>query len=210
MPRPLLIRSETHPYHVSSRCNNKDFFPIPLAEVWPILIKELTDATKKFDLAIHAFVLMGNHFHLLCHTPKGNLDEAMRSILRNASLVINSQSGRRNHMWGGHYKWSLIESQTHYYQVYRYIFQNPLRIGLCKRVEDYPYSSLKVVPFPLHSFIPMTFGGNEGELQWLNERYDKEDEETIKLGLRKSNFDVSQRKLKAFNKLSVPITETPS
>lgn len=210
MPRPLLIRSETHPYHVSSRCNNKEFFPIPVGDVWPILTKELTDATKKFDLAVHAFVLMGNHFHLLCHTPKGNLDEIMRTLLRNSSIQINAKSGRKNHMWGGNYKWSLIESQTHYFQVYRYIYQNPLRAGLCERVEEYPYSTLQNVSFPNHSFIPMSFGGKEGELLWLNERFEREDEEIIKVGLRKSSFDISQRKLKAFNKLSIPNTPTPS
>lgn len=202
MPRPLLIRSETHPYHVTSRSQNKEFFPIPISKVWVIMLEELKNASKQYDLAVHAFVLMGNHFHLLCHTPRGNIDEAMMNFLR--------ATAKRMHMkWDQPYKWSLIDSQTHYYQVYRYIFQNPVRIGLCKRVEDYPYSTLNEVPIHLHSFIPMSFAGKEGELIWLNEKYEKDDEVLIKLGLRKHQFDVSQRKLKAFNKLSVPNTSIP-
>lgn len=204
MPRPLIIRSETHPYHVSSRSNNKEFFPIPIDEVWDVMMMELNRAHKEFGLAVHAFVLMGNHFHLLCHTPNGNLDQIMHSFLRNTSVKINKRADSINHLWGGRYRWSLIESQAYYFQVYRYIFQNPIRANICKRVEDYPYSSLKSVPFPLHSFIPMSFGGAEGELLWLNEYFNKEDEGLIKLGLRKSQFDVAQRKLKAFNKLSLP------
>ncbi len=204
MPRPLLIRSETHPYHVTSRSNNKEFFPIPISKVWEIMIKELKDASKEHSLAVHAFVLMGNHFHLLCHTPKGNLDEIMRDLLRNTTKQIHLRAGQQNHLWGGKYKWSIIESQTHYFQVYRYIYQNPLRAGLCRRVEDYPYSTLKDVPIPLHTFVPMSFAGREGELHWLNEKYDSEDEALIKLGLRKQQFDVSQKKLKAFNRLSLP------
>ena len=204
MPRPLLIRSETHPYHVTSRSNNKEFFPIPIRNVWEIMTKELSKASKEQSLAVHAFVLMGNHFHLLCHTPKGNLDEIMRDMLRNTTNKIHMRAGNQNHLWGGRYKWSLIESQTHYFQVYRYIFQNPVRAGICKRVEDYPYSTIKECSFPLHSFVPMTFAGREGELHWLNEKYDNEDAELIKLGLRKQQFDVAQKKLKAFNKLSLP------
>lgn len=204
MPRPLLIRSETHPYHVTSRCNNKEFFPIPLDEVWELMLKQLHQEVKEQSLCVHAFVLMGNHFHLLCHTPKGNLDQIMQRLLRTTSVKINIRNKAINHVWGGRYKWSLIESQTHYFQVYRYIYQNPLRAGICNRVEEYPYSTLKPNPLPMHTFIPLSFGGVEGELHWLNERYDKEDLELIKLGLRKSQFDVSQRKLKAFNKLSLP------
>jgi putative transposase len=111
-----------------------------------------------------------------------------------------------NHLWGGRYRWSVIESQTHYYQVYRYIYQNPIRAKLVNKVEDYQFSTLrKDLPFPLHSNVPMSFCGEEGELLWLNEKYQDEDLDLIKLGLRKTYFDLEKRKLKAFNKLSVPI-----
>jgi putative transposase len=204
MPRALLIRSDTHPYHVVARCNNKVFFPIPLDTVWSLMLKELKTCHEDHHLAIHAFVLMGNHFHLLCHTPKANLDQIMQRFLRQTSIKINSKRTGINHLWGNRYKWSLIQSQNHYYQVYRYIFQNPLRANICKRVEDYPYSSLHDFPIPLHSWIPFTFGGEEGELAWLNERYDKEDEDLIRLGLKHCQFDVNKRQIKAFNKLSIP------
>jgi len=194
MPRPLLIRSETHPYHVTSRCNNKEFFSIPLMNVWDIMIYHLRQEVEDHKLAIHAFVLMSNHFHLLCHTPKGNLDQIMHRFLRSTSMHINSKRNSINHLWGGRYKWSLIESQNHYYQVYRYVYQNPVRAGLCKKVEDYPYSTLKTQTLPLHSFIPMAFGGNEGELHWLNRPFEDKYNQLIKMGLKKYKFSVSKRK----------------
>lgn len=171
------------------------------------MLEQLLYLHKNQSLAVHAFVLMGNHFHLLCHTPKANLDQIMQIFLRSTSIKISREAKTINHLWGSRYKWSLIESQTHYYQVYRYIFQNPIRAGICKRVEEYSFSTLKPVPIPLHSFIPLSFGGSEGELHWLNEHYEKEDEQLIKLGLKKHQFDVSQRRLKAFNKLSLPKKE---
>lgn len=208
MPRPHLIRSEIHPYHITSRCNNKEFFPVPLHEVWMIMTKLLSRAHKEQNLAIHAFVLMGNHFHLLCHTPKGNIDECMHTFLRLSSVEINRRCRNQNHLWGGRYRWSLIDSQRHYYQVYRYIYQNPIRAGLVTKVQDYPFSTLnKEIPFPLHTSVPMSFGGSEGELIWLNEKYDEEDLNLIKLGLKKSQFHVDKRKLKGLNKLSLPPQE---
>lgn len=180
MPRPLLIRSESHPYHVTARCNNKDFFPLPLDEVWNVMHDEIEYAAKKYLLCVHAFVLMGNHFHLLCHTPRKNLDEIMHSLMRRTSQKIKMKAGQINHLWGGPYNWSLIRSQAHYYQVYRYIYQNPLRANIVTQVEDYPYSTLSEVRFPIHTFIPMAFAGREGE------------------------FDINMKKQNMFLKLSRP------
>lgn len=206
MPRQLLVKSETHPYHITSRCNNKEFFPLPLSEVWEIMLAQLKRCHVEHSMGIHAFVLMGNHFHLLCHTPKANIDECMHSFLRMVSIIVNRRASSVNHLWGGRYRWSLIDSQRHYYQVYRYIFQNPIRAGIANRVENYPYSTLrKDLPFPLHSNVSMSFCGEEGELLWLNEKYDNEDVALIKSGLRKYQFDLNKKKLKAFNKLSAPV-----
>ena len=205
MPRALLIRSDLHPYHITNRCFNKEFFPLPLKEVWEIMLKHLKRIHEEHGLAIHAFVLMGNHFHLLCHTPRANIDLVMQVFLRGTAMEILRKSEHADHLWDGRYKWSLIDSQTHYYQVYRYILQNPLRAKIVSKVEEYPFSTVKTeVPFPLHSFVPMSFGGQEGELLWLNELYHSEDLALIRLGLRKYQFDINRRKLKAFNKLSQP------
>jgi putative transposase len=199
MNRPLLIRSDKYPYHITSRCHEKEFFPLPLNEVWEIMIQTLGETHKKYELGIHAFLLMGNHFHLLCHTPKANLDDAMRYLLRQTSIRISRRASSRNHLWDGRYKWSLISSPMYYYQVYRYIFQNPIRANLVSKVEDYPFSTLKeMVPFPLHTSVPFAFGGQAGEFLWLNQEYDEEDRKLIKLGLKKNQFDINRRKLKSF------------
>ena len=201
MPRPLLVRSETHPYHVTSRCNNKEFFPIPLHNVWDIMMKEFKKEVDENELCIHAFVLMGNHFHLLCHTPKANLDQIMQRFLRSTSIKINSQSKTINHLWGGRYKWTLIDSEFYYFQVYRYIYQNPIRAKICERVEDYDYSTLINSVLPVRKLTGPPFDKEENKLAWLNEKYSEEDQGLIRLGLRKHQFDVSQRKKSTFNKL---------
>lgn len=205
MPKSPLIRSEMHPYHITSRCNNKEFFPILLSEVWKIMLAELARAEQKHSIQVHAFVLMGNHFHLLCHTPKGNLDKVMHSFLRNTSLKIMRRADGVNHLWGGRYRWSLITNQSYYYQAYRYIYQNPVRAKLVERVEDYTYSSLMgVMPFGLHDSLPVQMGGMKALLNWLNHFIEEEDQRLIQLGLRKSQFDVNKKRMKLFEKLERP------
>jgi putative transposase len=185
----------TKPYHVTGRCVQRDFFPRPLQEVWAIMIHELMCAHKKHNLAIHSFVLMGNHFHLLCHRPSGNLDEVLPQLMRKTAAAIP-------HQWDPDYQWTQINNRGHYYQVYRYIYQNPVRAGLVNRVESYRYSTLRAsVPFPLHCHIPFAFGGPEGELLWLNQLFSSEDRETIQEGLMKSEFDVGVRHLDSSLKL---------
>ena len=203
MSRPNLLKTDQHPYHVSSRCLDKRFFPIPMDKVWQIMLEQLYAAHQKHHLRVHAFVLMGNHFHLLCQTPDQNLDEVMQVLLRSTSLSISRAAGLQGPIWS-RYKWSLINAPSHYYQVYRYILQNPLRAQLVEKVEAYPFSSLRQVPFPLCTHVPLSFGGQAGENLWLNERYTSEDLKLIRLGLRKFQFDVNQRLLKAFQRLTLP------
>lgn len=201
MTRPYFIKSKVHPYHVTARTLDKAFFPLPLAEVWDIFMIELRRLHQEHQLCIHAFVLMGNHFHLLCHTPQGNLDQIMRMFMRATSVKIRRRSRSLNPLWDGRYRWSLIETRSHYLQVYRYIYQNPLRAKIVSKVQSYPFTTLREVPFPIHSCVSISFGGHEGEHIWLNETIDKEAESLIKLGLRKQYFRINKRKQKIFNKL---------
>ncbi len=202
MPRPNLVRSDRHPYHITARCNNKQFFPLPLHEMWEIFVSHLYFIHREFGVGIHSFVLMGNHFHLLCHTPQGNIDEVMMRFMKRTSDEVNRRTNSINHLWGTRYKWSVIQAQPYYYQVYKYIYQNPLRAKIVDRAENYPYSTLtQKTPFPLHSFLPFAFGGSKGELIWINDIFKDEQTSAIRAGLKKGNFELSERS--NFNLLSL-------
>ena len=99
--------------------------------------------------------------------------------MERTSFRIKSGTLKEN-LWEGTYQWSLVRSQRHYFQVYRYIHQNPRRAGLVSKVEDYPYSTLQDTPLLIYSFIPLSFGGREGEFIWLNEMYGEEEIEFIR------------------------------
>lgn len=205
MPRLNLIKSEQHPYHVTARCNNQEYFPLARVETWEIMTNELWRAERKFRLQVHAFVMMDNHYHLLCHTPEANLDQIMHTFQRNVAVRMLRRSKRKNHIWGGRYHWSLIANRGYYYQAYRYIYQNPVRAGLVERVEQYEFSTLRArVPFALHDNLGLCLGGEAALIEWLNHRLTIEDQDLIKLGLRKTQFDVSKKKMKLFERLERP------
>lgn len=200
MSKSQIIRTKEYPYHVIGRCRGKKFFPKPISDVWEIFNLELFRASRN-NLRVHAFVLMGNHFHLLCHTPESNLDSHMKLILRNSARRI-----KNGPIWEP-YRWSVIQSPMYYHQVYRYLYQNPLRVNLVDRVQDYPYSTLNDVPFPICTFLPLGFAGNEGHFRWLNELYDAEDLKLIRLGLKKPQFDINKKKIQRFYTLTKPPIE---
>ncbi len=194
--RPSLIKSSNCIYHVYARSNNKDWFSIPLRAVWEIFTEVLAKTNDKYCLEIHLFVLMSNHFHALVSTPTIALNEAMRYLMTETSRRIGRSSHRINHVYGGRYRWTLLEDAYSHAYVYKYVLRNPVRAGLVANIEDYAWTSWRARdPFPdfptverigvLARDIPQ----NPGErLQWLNLPTPKEQEELIALALRRYRF----------------------
>lgn len=142
MARQNLIRTDIFPYHVTIRTNNKDWFDLPMEKIWSICLNAFAIAKESYPVDIEAFVLMSNHYHMLVYTPNADLDKFMQLFNFSISKQIRYYTGRINRIFGDRYKWQLIKDQSYYKNVIRYIFQNPVRKGLCKKCEDYPFSTL--------------------------------------------------------------------
>lgn len=171
MSRRKLVRTNLYPYHITTRTNNKEWFDIPLDDVWRMSLHSLKHANNVYKVDIIAFVLMQNHYHLIIKTPESNIDLFMYEFNKRLSLLIRTKSKRINYVFGGRYKWSLIRSQTYLYNCYRYVYQNPVRAGITKRCENYPYSSLHCLIFKKKFPLPLidSFGfKDEYALSWLN------------------------------------------
>ena len=183
MPRKNLIRSKNLPFHVTARSNNKEWFSLPMGQMWQLAQDSLSEAMAAHPVSLVSFVLMGNHYHMLLLTPEGNLDSFMYEFNKRLAIKIKSQTGQINHIFGGRYKWCLIESQKYLINCYRYIYQNPVRAEMVTRCEDYPFSTLGCLlgkshcQFPLHD--PYGFKDEYG-LLWLNERVKVEDVEALR------------------------------
>ena len=185
MPRKPLIRSTNLPYHVTSRSHNKEWFLLPLPDMWILAQESLKEAMNLNPVEVIAFVLMGNHYHLLLLTPEGNLDLFMYEFNKRLALKVQSKTGQINRIFGNRYKWCLIQNQQYFINCYKYVYQNPVRAQLVKACEDYPYSTLRTLIKNVKFSVPVhdKYGfKDEYGLRWLNQKIDSEEE----LALRKS------------------------
>ena len=109
MPKKKLIRQGDFPYHVTTRNNNRDWFSIPMNEVWHICKESLIYAQEKEKVQINCFVLMSNHYHLLLTTPDENIDRFMMHFNWRISYLISLRTSRINHKFSNRYKWSIVQ-----------------------------------------------------------------------------------------------------
>ena len=102
----------------------------------------MSDAAKRHDLAIHAYVLMTNHFHLLAtpQTERG-LPLLMQAVGRSYVRYFNDLQIRTGTLWEGRYRSTLIETDRYLLACMAYIDLNPVRTGMVSEARDYPWSS---------------------------------------------------------------------
>ncbi|MGZ3688691.1 MAG: transposase [Bdellovibrionota bacterium] len=200
MARKYLVRSTLFPYHVTLRTNDRVWFQSSMDIVWNIFSSHCFEITMLFKAEIHAFVLMSNHLHLILSTPQEDLGKIMAHFSGSGTRTLNSVSGHSGHVFGGRYKWSLIDSSLYFGHALKYVYRNPVKAGICEKVEDYPYSSLHgllgraPLPFPIYypsagywRRIPPT---TEEMLGWLNKQHLPEHDLAIGVALRKNKFEL--------------------
>lgn len=130
-----------YPHHVIQRGNNRQ--AIFLADVDRLRMLELLeDHARQHEVAVHAYVLMDNHFHLLLTPRTGDgLSRLMQAVGRRYVRYFNDSHGRSGTLWEGRYRSTLIEAESHLLACMAYIDLNPVRAGLVNMARDYPWSS---------------------------------------------------------------------
>jgi len=98
--------------------------------------------SKRFAVAIHAWVFMTNHVHLLM-TPAGTngVSATMQALGRRYVRYFNRRHGRTGTLWEGRFRSCLVESETYLLRCYRYIELNPVRAGMVTTPSQYAWSS---------------------------------------------------------------------
>ncbi len=129
------------PLHVIQRGNNRQ--PVFFAKDNYRRYRDwLAGAAAQHDCAVHAYVLMTNHVHLLV-TPgeADSLPRLMQSLGRRYVRHVNAARGRSGTLWEGRYRAAPIESEAWFLACCRYIELNPVRARLVRHPRDYPWSS---------------------------------------------------------------------
>jgi len=142
MARPLRIEYPGAFYHVTSRGNEqKDVFKSQKDR--EKFLSYLESANERYGAEIHAYCLLGNHYHILLETPAGNLSQIMRHINGAYTTYFNIKRKRAGHLFQGRFKAILVEADEYATELSRYIHLNPVRAGIVARPEEYQWSSYR-------------------------------------------------------------------
>ncbi len=149
MARALRIEYPNAYYHVTCRGNEKA--PIFLNDRDRNKILELLEEScENFQVEVHCYVLMSNHFHLLVKTPLANLSRFMQQFNTAYTVNFNKMHQRVGHLFQGRYKSIVVDADSYLKELSRYIHLNPIRIKKLKSstidekihlLNTYPWSS---------------------------------------------------------------------
>ncbi|OVE76023.1 hypothetical protein BVX98_06655 [bacterium F11] len=151
MARPLRIEFPGAFYHVMNRgSEHRSIFPEGNRHRG-LFKKTLGEAVNKWKIIIHAYSLMDNHYHLLVETPLGNISRAMRHIDGVYTQRVNRSLDRDGPLLRGRFKSILVQKESYFLELVRYIHLNGVRAGLYPSPEFDKNGSHRDYLFPRHA-----------------------------------------------------------
>ena len=131
-----------YPHHVIQRGNNRQNI-FTTAAHFEFFLALLQAQSRQWEVAVHAYVLMNNHFHLLATPLADNqgLPRMMQAVGRSYVRYFNDLTERSGTLWEGRYRSTLIQTELYFLACQAYIDLNPVRAGITPKAEDYPWSS---------------------------------------------------------------------
>jgi putative transposase len=141
MARQPRLSVAGYPHHIIQRGNNRQTI-FHTDEDRTAYLAWLSEYSLQFDVAIHAFVLMDNHTHLLL-TPKTEqgLSKLMQSVGQRYTQNYNYFHKHTGTVWEGRYKSTVVQSDRYLMACMVYIDLNPVRAGMVKDPADYLWST---------------------------------------------------------------------
>lgn len=130
-----------YPHHIIQRGNNRQAI-FAERQDYEQLLALIEEHAKRFGVAVHAYVLMSNHFHLLA-TPEdaSGIPQMMQAVGRQYVRYFNRRQARTGTLWEGRYRSTLIQAERYLLACMVYIDLNPVRAGMVSDPADYPWSS---------------------------------------------------------------------
>lgn len=144
MARPLRIQYPGAVYHVTARGNERKSIVRDDKDRF-LFLRVLEETIDQYEVILHAWVLMDNHYHLLVETPDANLSLAIRHL----NGVYTQRFNRRHHRWGhlfqGRYHAILVDKDSYLKELCRYVVLNPVRAKMVKQPKEWKWSSYRAM-----------------------------------------------------------------
>lgn len=141
MPRRARLSLPGIPWHIIQRGNNRSVC-FHAEEDYQFYLHTLKELADKFGCALHAYVLMTNHVHLLMTPERAeSAGLLMKHLGQRYVQYVNRTYQRSGTLWEGRFRSCLTQSEDYVLACYRYIELNPVRAGMVTKPEDYRWSS---------------------------------------------------------------------
>ena len=145
MPRKSRNSIKTSYYHIMTQGINKSYI-FERTEDIKYYIKCMFKLKDNYSLKIIAYCIMNNHAHLLIKTELiEELSKYMQRLNIKYSHYFNKKYNRVGYVFRDRYKSEGIYDEEHLYNCIRYIYDNPVKAGICKHASEYPYSNYKII-----------------------------------------------------------------
>lgn len=136
-PRGVIVHSFAH-----VTCKGNRGLPIYFCEAeYEWFLARLEEFAKHYEIRIHAFCLLTNHFHLLLETGPQSVSKFMHRLLYRHARHINRRHLYFGHLFAGRFWAKPCDRDEYLLGVIRYIHRNPVLAGLSKTPEEYRWSS---------------------------------------------------------------------
>lgn len=142
MARPLRIEYPGALYHVTSRGNARQKI-FKTDKDHSYFIELLGTIADRFRWLCYAYCLMDNHYHLVIETREANLARGMRQLNGVYTQKSNWKYQKTGHVFQGRYKAIIVDRDSYFLELCRYVVLNPVRAHAVEKTEDWKWSSYR-------------------------------------------------------------------
>ncbi|NPV93448.1 MAG: transposase [Firmicutes bacterium] len=185
MPRIARGIGDGLTYHVLNRGNGRQQV-FHKEHDYRAFIELMGEAKDRYPVKIFAYCLMPNHFHLVLQPTHGDdLSKWMQWLMTSHIRRYHGHYGTCGHVWQGRYKSFVIQNDSHFLTVLRYVENNPVRAGLVTAAKDWAWSSHRARISRLQDIEPPNRRSQNSSLQ-INEPRSQQSRPQIKTQINRS------------------------
>ena len=142
MARPYRLQGANCFYHITSRGDDRK--KIFLSDFdFEKFLEYIIVAKEKYKFQLYAYCLMSNHYHLFIETLHPNLSKIMQYVNTAYTAYYNKKRKKSGHLFQGRYKSIMVEEDSYFLELTRYIHLNPVRARIVAFPQEYKWSSYK-------------------------------------------------------------------
>lgn len=181
MPRIARVVIPEYPHHITQRGNYRQNTFSESADYISYL-KWLRECCNKYELFVLSYCLMPNHVHFIAVPKK---QDSLAKVFNTCHMRYSQHYNRKNHitghLWQGRF-YSCVLDDTHLYAAMRYVENNPMRVKLVKKVEEWEWSSAREhLGLQKHSYLPLAQTGDYVKItDWQGYLVEEEDKAIVR------------------------------